>query len=210
MTTSMTEKDVGELLPFYVNGSLEGAEHAAVADAVATVADLDAEVNALASIRQSVQTLEDAAQSPGELGLKRLMAEIDRIDGPLPVATNAANTNAAPFWHRLSGYAVAACVGALAVFVIAPSSDQGDFAVPASGEVMLAGPEMTITVSFSQDAALADISAILRAEDLVIVDGPSARGVFLLADLDGGALNLAQAERLRGYAALFATVDDPM
>lgn len=210
MTKPMTKKDAGELLPFFVNGTLEGQEKAAVADAVASDAGLDAEVKALASVRQTVKAIDDTSQSPGELGLKRLMADIERIEGTGPTKIEAANTNAAPYWKKWGGYAVAACIGALAVFVAAPSSNQGDFAVPASGEAVLADPEITITVSFSQDVALADVAALLRRENLVIVDGPTARGLFLLADLDGGALSLAQADRLRGLSSLFATVDDPM
>lgn len=210
MTKPMTEKEAGELLPFFVNGTLEGSEQAAVADAVASVAELDAQVKALALVRQTVKTIDEQTQSPGELGLKRLIADIDQIEGVVPMKTTAANTNSAPLWKRLGGYAVAACIGALAVFVAVPSSDRGDFAVPASGDVVLDGPDMTITVSFSLNATLTEIAAILRSEDLVIVDGPSAMGVFVLANLDGGALTLAQANRLRGLSSLFATVDDPM
>lgn len=210
MAKLMTEKDKGALLPFFVNGTLEGTEQAAIADAVASDANLDAEVKALASVRQMVKTSDDTSQSPGELGLKRLLKDIEQIERNDPKKIEAANINAAPMWKKFGGYAVAACIGALAVFVAVPSSNQGDFAVPASGGVAIAGPDMTITVSFPQDVALADIAAILRSENLVIVDGPSARGVFVLADTDGGALTSAQADRLRGLSSLFATVDDPM
>lgn len=211
MSTSVSGKEVVELLPFFVNGTLDGAQKAVVSAAVASDKGLKAEVEALGAIRKTVQSSDDLAQSPGELGLKRLLAEIEKTEdkGPGHWQGQPANTNAAPLWNRLGGYAVAACLGALAVFVTLGPANQDDYAVTASGEVAVTDPEMTMAVSFSEGAALAMVSAVLRDQGLVIVDGPSARGVYLLADQEGGVLTIDQAEKLRSQVALFATVDDP-
>lgn len=211
MSTSVSGKEVVELLPFFVNGTLDATEKAVVSAAVASDRNLKAEVEALGAIRKAVQASDDLTQSPGELGLKKLLAKIEKTEAESPGQWKGqpANTNAAPLWNRLGGYAVAACLGALAVFVTLGPANEDDYAVTASGEVAVTDPEMTMAVSFSEGAALAMVSAVLRDQGLVIIDGPSARGVYLLADQDGGVLTTDQADILRSQVTLFATVDDP-
>ena len=57
-------------------------------------------------------------------------------------------------------------------------------------------------------ASTGDLAALLQAEDLLIVDGPGALGLYRL-ELPAGADALATADRLRAAQGLVLSVDGP-
>lgn len=182
--TRLSRDEIEALLVFLANDTLEGEERAEVEAAVAADPQLAAELEALKAMRTEMQA-EDVA-SPGEMGLARLMREID-AEAASPVVPQAglpdpANLPNAPgsFWK------IAAVV--LFGLVVAQTAYIGygggtDFEL-AGGEVTAVSADHTIRVAFAEQAAEADIRALLLDLNLVIVDGPSAIGLYTLAAPD--------------------------
>jgi hypothetical protein len=184
----MTYQDIHELLPFRANGTLEGADLAAVDAALAEDADLRAELAALTAIRATMRAEEVA--SPGDFGLARLMRDVDaetRVAAPV-----AANDNVVPL-SRLRIWQVAAAV-VLAVGIgfnlpqIGPGSapmeraesEPAGFTLASGGAAAAAD----FTVVFASDATEAELRALLLQAGLEIVSGPSALGIYGLGLID--------------------------
>ncbi|NKB28551.1 MAG: hypothetical protein GKR99_13755 [Rhodobacteraceae bacterium] len=75
--TGLNERDeVEALLPFLANDTLDGEERARVEAAVAADAELAVQLRALRRIRSEVKA-EALDWSPGEMGLAKLLREID-------------------------------------------------------------------------------------------------------------------------------------
>ncbi|MFV1878023.1 hypothetical protein [Nioella sp.] len=182
----MSYQDIHELLPFRANGTLEGADLAAVDAALAEDADLRAELAALTAIRATMRAEEVA--SPGEFGLARLMRDVDaeaRVAAPV-----AANDNVVPL-SRLRIWQVAAAV-VLAVGIgfnlpqIGPGSAPMERAEsePAGFTLASGGAAADFTVVFAPDATEAELRALLLEAGLEIVSGPSALGIYGLGLID--------------------------
>lgn len=208
MTKSDTTRiEIVELLPFYVNNTLDGVERQRVEAALAADDALRAELQALVEMRQTWQSMPDprSENSPGEAGLNRLLAEIGASEkSALPEVPVRANTNA-PLLRRIAALAAAAAFGA-----IITASMLQDPAVPVGAEMVAGLADVpTLTVQFRDDVALADVSVVLRELGYTIVDGPSAIGLYRLAKFDGGALSEANAATLRARDGVFLLVEDP-
>ena len=168
----MTRDEIDALLPFLANGSLEEAEREEVEAAVAADPALAAELEALRAIRETMQAEEDS-YSPGQMGLARLMNDLDAAP---------ANSNAAPR-GRLWQLAAAVLFALLLI--------QSAFLVGGEDEgFTLAGGDTGPTVAFAPDATEAQIRAVLLDAGAVIVDGPSALGLYTLAPLSEDAVDL--------------------
>lgn len=195
MTLGTADVRISELLPFWVNGTLAADEAAAVAAAVAANPAFAAEARFLQSLRERVQA-DDAGYSPGEMGLARLKRSI----AAAPVA-------AAPVYRMISLRAAAASVmlaalvgfGANAVLRPAPV----EYVQASGGEGGAA-----FVVGFNGLATAAAISEYLSAQGMVILDGPSAVGLYRLAPLDDAGTDLAaMAQELQSRTDLFDMVD---
>ncbi|MEC8196124.1 MAG: hypothetical protein VX228_07375, partial [Pseudomonadota bacterium] len=94
----MTRDEISALLPFLANDTLEGAERAEVEAAVAADAALQAELTALQAIRQQMQADQEAAYSPGEVGLARLMRLVEAEGTPVqaPAQVMIADSSGVP------------------------------------------------------------------------------------------------------------------
>lgn len=181
-----------ELLPFHVNGTLDGDEKDAVEAALKVEPDLAAEAAALSEMRTRMQA-EDMGYSPGDMGLARLMRDIDS-------ESVAPKSRFAGFG---AGFAIAAVL-AMAAFLVAPMLQPNApvYYEQASGD---AG-DLGLTVAFRSDATQAQISDLLLNAGAVIIDGPTALGLYRIAPLDGADLT-ALAETLRASPTLIESVD---
>jgi hypothetical protein len=172
----MTRDEAEALLPFLANGTLEGAERAAVEAAVKADAGLGDELDALRAIRQTMQA-EDAF-SPAEMGLARLMRTVKAEDAkphrPRPL-----------LWQIAAGVLLAIVLAQAAFQLRGP--DPGGYQL-AGG----AGPDFT--VAFRPDATETDLRALLQDANVEIVSGPSALGLYGLALLDGATADDARAQ----------------
>lgn len=190
----MTHQDIHELLPFRANGTLDGADLAAVDAALAEDADLRADLAALTAIRTTMQA-EDIA-SPGDFGLARLMRDVDAETANAAPPPAAANDNVVPLRRLRIWQAAAAVVLAVGVGVNLPQFGPGsaplDSAEPAGFSLASGdGPAADFIVVFAPDAAEAEIRGLLLNSGLEIVSGPSALGLYGLGLVNPGSGDVA-------------------
>jgi len=185
--SEMSREEIEALLAFLANDTLEGEERKAVEAAVAADPQLASELEALKTMRREMQA--EDVQSPGEMGLARLMREID-AEAESPVVPQAglpeaANLPTAPgsFWK----IAAVVLFGLVVVQTAYIGYDGGTDFELAGGQEAPVSAEHKIRVAFAADAAEADIRALLLEQGLVIVDGPSAIGLYTLAAADAAA-----------------------
>ncbi len=161
--TNTTDRHPSELLPWLVNGTLEGDERRFVEQHVAGCSECRTELKILQDIRSTIQsqTLEDG----GELGLQRMLREIHKTSVTRP--------------RWLLPAAVAA---GLVIIVQSAMLIQSVQQLP--GYAPLSGPtagEGVLQVEFMPIAKEGEIRELLYAEGVRIVDGPSAIGIYRLA-----------------------------
>lgn len=159
--------------------------------ALARDRELSAEAGQLCDIRQALKA-DDDVMSPGEFGLARLRRAID--------AEQMQRRRARLAWVSALTASVAA-VGLTFVFWHPSPEGEAPAYVQASGDE----PANTLTVMFQPTATEAAIAALLRAHDLVIVDGPSALGLYRLSAKADTALAGLEAS-LRTEATVIKTV----
>ena len=165
--------EIQELLPFWVNGTLDDDERARVAAALAESSDLRAEEQALRDLRGQIKAT-PRPNSPGELGLARLMRTLAQEPVAAPVAAPALGR------ARISGMlAATAAVAAVlsSLLTVALQGNDGPVYEQASGD----SGDIVLTVSFQPEATEGAISALLREKGLIIVEGPPALGLYRLA-----------------------------
>ncbi|MEO1138218.1 MAG: hypothetical protein AAFW87_02070 [Pseudomonadota bacterium] len=180
--SKLSKDEIEALLVFLANDTLEGDERAEVEAAVAADPQLAGELEALKAMRNKMQA-EEVVPSPGELGLARLLRDIE-AETAAPSVPVAANSPTAPgFWK------VAAVV--LFGLVVAQTAYFGYTRGPemelAGGQETSVTADHTIRVAFSSQATESDIRTLLLDLELVIVDGPSAIGLYTLAAIDHAA-----------------------
>ncbi|MAM63007.1 zf-HC2 domain-containing protein [Maritimibacter sp. UBA3975] len=179
----MAREDIEALLPFYANGTLSDAERAEVEAALAEDPSLDLELSVLRAMRENLQSEEPG--SPGEFGLARLMREVDREARAQPRAP--ARGIPVRFWQVAAALALVALV-AQSLFLFDSRAPDYRLAGEADGQIV---------VAFDPEATEADIRALLNGLGLEIVGGPSALGLYELAD-PAGEVTEADLEALRG------------
>lgn len=206
MTTPADRHATEELLPFFVNGTLDSAEQNMVADRLKADPELADQVETLRAIRAQMQDAV-AEYSPGAFGLARLMREIEApapdsapVVAPVPVSGPAVI-------DRRPAFAALAAVVALVAVVAGSVMLRPDAAAPvyyeqASGD---AG-DAVLTLAFRPDATQADMTDLLLTYGLVMVDGPSALGLYRVQSLEGADLGTLAAE-LAQQTQIIETVD---
>lgn len=181
----MSRRDEMEtLLPFYLNGSLEGAELEAVEEwlandpaALAALGEAEAEFSGTAAANEAIRPPADA--------LSRFARALEAEAGP-------ARAPASPSWLAQAlnrfmavpatvAWAAAAALLALVVVqsFVEPGGKGNDFEI-AGAEDELAKLPFAL-VKFKPEAKMADIAAFLDRNRLKIAGGPTADGVFRIA-----------------------------
>lgn len=180
----MSRRDEMEmLLPFYLNGSLEGTELEAIEEwlasdpaAMAALGEAEAEFSGTAAANEAIRPPVDALSRFA----KALDAEAGRARGP------AASSWLAQAWSRFmavpAGIAWAAAAVLLALVVtqsfVQTGNRGGDFEIAGSEDDLAKMPFALL--KFKPDAKLSDIVAFLDQNQLTIAGGPTADGVFRL------------------------------
>jgi hypothetical protein len=181
----MSRRDEMEtLLPFYLNGSLEGAELEAVEEwlasdpaALAALGEAEAEFSGTAAANEAIRPPADA--------LSRFARTLDAEAGP-------ARVPASPSWLTQAlnrfmavpatvAWAAAAALLALVVVqsFVQPGGKGNDFEVAGTGDELAKLP--FALVKFKPEAKMSDIAAFLDQNGLKISGGPTADGVFHIA-----------------------------
>lgn len=171
------------LLPFYLNGTLSGADLqdvedwlAADAEAMAALAEAEMEAAETSAANEAIRPPTDA--------LARFNRALEREAGP---AREASGNPFAALWRRLAGLpaGLAWATAALAIALVLYQAVYGGFGERGGYEI--AGTEQDeakrpfALVVFRADARMADIGAFLSANGAAIVAGPTAAGVFRVA-----------------------------
>ncbi len=182
----MSRRDEMEaLLPFYLNGTLEGAELAAVEEWLTTDPAASAALDAAEAEFAGTTAANEAIRPPAD-ALSRFVKALEVEAGPERAAGGAAS-NVVSLWSRLRavpagvGWAVAAALLALVIVqqVNAPGDSGRDFEVAGADSDLARAP--FALVKFKPEATMADIAAFLSGNGFKIVTGPNADGVFRIA-----------------------------
>jgi anti-sigma factor RsiW len=193
------------LLPFYLNGTLDGAELAEVEEwlandpaAMAALEEAEREFSATNAANEAIRPPADA--------LSRFAKALEREAGP---ARDAARPSwLAIAWQRLAGMpaGLAWATAAVAVLLLATQAVR-DFGGDQGG-VEIAGTEDQklpfALVVFKPDARMADIAAFLDKNDFVIVAGPLPGGMFKVGL---PAKTVAEYDKLVGLIAAQSFTD---
>ena len=203
---------VAELLPWYVNGTLETAEQQAVLGHLAGCARCRAELDAARDLARAVKSAEAVAPSPHPVQLARLLARIDAA-GPageeepemalLPVQGDAARrrTGLLAFSPRRMRQLLVAELAAILVLAVSlawqrrpPAPMPSSAAPPARYTTLSDEPpvvavpgRLPIRVLFAKNATAGRIQQILAGISGTITSGPSPAGAYVVevkADAD--------------------------
>ena len=176
---NMSRRDELEaLLPFYLNGTLDGADLAAVEEWLATdPAAVDALTEAEAEF-SGTSAANDAIRPPAD-ALSRFSKALDAEAGPARVATPSALARLWAYFVAIpAGVAWAAATAAIVLFLAQALTEPGD----RGGPVEIAGSDAAdmpfALVTFKPDARITDVAAFLSSQGATIVSGPAAGGVF--------------------------------
>lgn len=175
MTTLDTQQELESLLPFYVNGSLDNADKARVEQALAADEALRQELAFIEALQKQVQDYPE--QSPGEFGLKRLQRSIKHQQQQKTEHENEQRTK-----QSKKGWQFAAIAASLMlVFQTVTTVQQQDDYMAAGGDNAVQHYTDTISVTFVGSATEQQIRLLLIEYEVLIIDGPSALGVYRLA-----------------------------
>jgi hypothetical protein len=169
--------EIEELLPFWINGTLQEPEAAKVAAAVSEDPALQQEAELLRAVRRNFKDIHEAHAGPGEFGLARLNRTLDA-------------EKAAPMPRKLPVGSMAWGIGSAIAASLATVLVLGTQTVPEPIYEQASGEPAAVVVSFSPDASVAEISALVRERGLTIIDGPSAFGLFRMIPLPGEPVSL--------------------
>jgi len=191
MSEADLHRHVAELVPWYVNDTLEGRDRDAVIAHLPGCPACREEVARCQTLAAGVQSAVDAAGAPGPGRLERVLASIELLE-----ATGAQRTGWRGRWRagaewlgdlfqRTPGpvrWSLAA-EAALLVLVIGLTawpgvrSPSAPYRTLADGE-QRAGQEALIHVVFTEDITERELRTLLRRVEGRIVDGPSAVGLY--------------------------------
>ncbi|MER9327803.1 anti-sigma factor [Mesorhizobium sp. M0488] len=192
----MSRRDEMEtLLPFYLNGSLEGSELEAVEEwlasdpaALAALGEAEAEFSSTAAANEVIRPPADA--------LSRFAKAFDAEAGP--ARAPAGSSWLAQAWDRFMAVPVGVAWAAAAVLLalvmvqsfVQPGGKSNDFEIAGAQDDLAKMP--FALVKFKPDANMSDISAFLGGNGMKIIGGPTADGVFRLGIPTGNAADYAK------------------
>lgn len=175
----MTRDEIQALLPFLANDTLDGEERAAVEAALENDADLQAELAVLGTIRDTVKS-DDQSFSPGEMGLARLMRDVEAA----PPVTAPKWVARPRLWQAVAAVLLAALVGQT---VLTNTQDTAT-----GGFELASGASTDAVVAFQPSASEQQIRDLLLDAGLEITGGPSALGLYELGLLEGVDQSIAR------------------
>ena len=174
MTTLDKQQELEALLPFYVNGSLDEADKTRVELALAENEDLRQELAFVEILQKQIQ--QQTEKSPGEFGLKRLQRSLKQQQ------LEAEHKNKQQPSQSKKGWQFAAIAASLMlVFQTVTTVQQTDDYRAAGGDNSLQAYTDTVSVAFVSNATEQQIRQLLLEHSIVIIDGPSALGIYRLA-----------------------------
>lgn len=192
MNISLAGRDeIEALLPFYFNGTLAGEELARVEAWIGSHDDAQTALLALEAEYGASVSANDAIDLPAG-AMNRFAASLEAESAPSP--TTAASSWLAGLWHKLTeiptGAAWGVTAAALALVVVQAVGPLGTFGTGVgSGDQTYTeagvstsddqGP--TALVIFAPGSDIAEITGLLKARDLRLIDGPKTGGIYQIS-----------------------------
>ncbi len=190
-TENYTHEDLVSLLPFYLSGKIEKADRDAVIKWLNSDPDAAFILEKVEAERMATIAANETIVAPAD-GLKRLMADVAQTKQEKSVSTQSSNVISwvrekivAPLQAAPSELAWAAC----AVFMVITLSQSALLYQGAgqqqSNEYNLASGEKytilsTAIVKFADNAQMEKVAEYLDDTGTIIIDGPTASGLFIL------------------------------
>lgn len=190
-----------ELIPWYVNGSLPEDEAELVRHQARVSPQFAAEVARQHDLAQQVATV-DPSEAPVDRSWEKLRAQIDaEAAARAPVPQSKGWFAGLRGGYALGGLGVAACV-LLAVILFQPIGD--DYQTLTSG----ADADHAVKFQLAGDLAEDDLTQLLAAHDLTLLDGPSETGVYTAAAAPEADLATAAQALMATSEVLFAAPNE--
>ncbi len=205
--TDISRNELDKLLPFYVNGTLTKEEKEAVEKQLTDDPAFEAERQYLVALHSKIQE-QEMEGSPGELGLARLKASIQKETEAVPPTLNKPapeQDNVVQGWWK--PVAIAACLG-LAVMSTAQinTAFMDDGMTTASGGV---SSGQVLQIFFEEAATEKDIRMLLRQKQLNIIEGPTALGFYRVELIGNDKKPIASVIReLEGHGAISEVLEE--
>lgn len=188
-TPSREAQEIEELLPWYEKGTLGPAEMRRVSDYLQAHPEMRFRLSLIREELAETIAANESLGMPSSAAREQLFAAIAAEAAAAPRAKGGVNI----WWRnllpegvspRLGLLAVAAsiviAVQAAALIVFYFAQPEGTYRVAAGRETVAVQPGSYVFVRFTDDAKAADITALLKELNAIIVDGPKPGGVFKL------------------------------
>jgi anti-sigma factor RsiW len=205
--TAAEHQEIGELLPWFVNGRLSDTDRQRV-DAHLRVCEACTDEIAAQQRIYSVMSVDAGVERMPVAGLNRLRTRIESLDDAVaaPVAADEAARSEAPAGSRLRQWrsAIAASMAMTAVGALtALLWNQHEHRIAPANyyTVTTAAPQpanTAIRAVFAPTVTLSELQELLDDAHLKIVSGPTEAGVYSLA-MSGSPSADWSLQRLRGH-----------
>ena len=198
-TTAQDHRNAAELLPWYVNGTLEGAELERLTRHLEACDGCSAELDQQRRLAHLLRTSEELAFSP-QRAFKELRDRLDHeveADDPSPRFGDAFRSLAGPVRWALAAQLVA--IVALGAALIGGPGERGGFRTLSTPLAVGASEAARFRIVFDATASEGDIRALLVGSGSRIVAGPSPFGVYTLevaTDSGDGVLDVLRSSSL--------------
>ena len=186
-----------DLIPLYLNGSLQGGQRQAFEQALKTHPKLEQELALMRDVQSSWENEENQAEF--DKLFRRISPALNK-QGPVTQnkqATSLINRIATWFAIPQLAWGVALAQFCVIAILVGASLDEkkdiGYRTLTGNGNTQT---QVLLNVVFVQDAELQQINALLRAVNARIVDGPSAAGRITLGLIESSSDIQSTEERI--------------
>ncbi|KAA3630412.1 MAG: hypothetical protein DWQ09_00535 [Proteobacteria bacterium] len=165
-TPDNNRREIENLLPAYVNGTLSDAECRKVDEYITQHPEVRSELEWLKALRSGMKTL-PTGNAPGEMGWQRLRRE-------LRSETETGSPSRGSAWWK-PAVAAAAVIIIVQAALLAGMGPKDERFQPLSGS---AGQDNVIQIQFHPGATELQIRTLLNSIDAQVVAGPGALGLY--------------------------------
>jgi hypothetical protein len=189
----MKHQEIIESLPWYVNGTLDQAERAAVTQHLATGCDECArEVKSLTAIQKAVKTVGDEAPEPSPFLLNRALAEIEDYERTRAQEQSRQSAKTSPsvwdrlresWWPKTPVFARMALATQLALVLVLGTVAIYQYKNPQviyQTKSDSSGTTAKLSVIFNENATEGGIRQALEEIHGSIIEGPTAQGRYTI------------------------------
>jgi anti-sigma factor RsiW len=173
-----------DLLPWFVNGTLEGDEADGVELHLKECPACRVELECLRVLQSSYAEAELAPEAEAALSRLRPRLEPEPPVPATPRPRQSVLSLPAPFWIRFALAAQFGVIVALGWEVLQPDRTGPEYHVLASSTAPAHAPGSLVVV-FDSGAAQRDVARVLNLVGARVVDGPTASGGYVLGVPDG-------------------------